>query len=107
LEKELLTILLALIIAVVLGGLVAFWYNMRLFFYLQKHHYSKWCDLTTIGTMGPGASNPFRWIPYLYCDSEGDDPPIHELKRRIRLVLKIEFALLAAIGVNVILILFL
>lgn len=37
---------------------------------MKKGHYDTWRRLTTIGQSGPGLANPFRFIPWLYRESE-------------------------------------
>ena len=35
---------------------------------LRKRDYQQWRFLTSIGSMGPGVANPFRWIPWIFRD---------------------------------------
>lgn len=72
---------------VVFFGTTAFITNMKLFSYLKKNLPERWNHLTTIGAMGPGMSNPFRWFPYLYNDEDTADPTVFRLKRRVRSLL--------------------
>jgi len=82
--------------------LYAFVYSWKLSFYLQREKYDRWSELTTIGSFGPGGSNPFKWFPYLYGDLDNDDKVIFRHKERIRYGLKYSLYSLAALVVNVI-----
>ncbi len=65
-------------------SIASFVYNMKLFFHLKKNQYDRWMQLTSIGSIGPGISNPLRWFPYLYNDLDNDDPIVLHLKKRVR-----------------------
>lgn len=76
--------LLVLLLSVLLCFLYGYVNNLRLYFYLKKTRYGLWRNLTMIGGFGPGASNPFRWWPYLKQPHESDDLRITRYKNRIR-----------------------
>lgn len=80
----------------------AFVYSWKVYFYLQKEKYDRWCELTTIGNFGPGGSNPFKWFPYLYSELDNEDKVIFRYKERIRFGLRYGLYSLAALIVNVI-----
>jgi len=48
--------------------------------YIKKHDYKVWRELTSIGPYGPGLSNPFRGISYLFKESEETDENLLRLK---------------------------
>lgn len=60
-------------------------YSLKLYFYLKKNNYSRWCDLTTLGKYGSGYSNPKKWIPYLHNELDSDDEVIRRYKDNIKL----------------------
>lgn len=62
---------------------------MKLFFYLKNKHYERWGELTSIGNLIQGASNPFKWFPYLYSRMDNEDEIILHYKDRIKFGLKI------------------
>lgn len=75
--------------------------NIRLDFYLKKVKYERWRDLTSIGSFGPGASNPFSWLPYVYSKLDCEDEMILRLKDSIKLGLRYCFFNIIALLVNV------
>ena len=56
-------------------------YSLKLFYYLRDKHRDRWSQLA----WGFGTANPFEWLPYVFNDSDEDDPKIREYKGRIRL----------------------
>ncbi len=69
----------------IIGCITAFLYNVRLSLYLRKKYSLRWEQLTTIGSIGPGLSNPIRWIVYLFNRTDQEDIVIQKFKKRIRL----------------------
>ena len=53
--------------------------------YIKKDDYRTWRDLTSIGKYGPGLSNPFKGIPYLFKESEETDEKLLRLKDSARI----------------------
>jgi hypothetical protein len=87
-------------IGMTLCSLYAFIYNMKLYFYLKKEKYDRWCELTTIGNFGPGGSNPFRGFPYIYSDQDSEDIIIRKYKDSIKLGFRQSLFILIALLVN-------
>ncbi len=79
------TIILVLAALFVVNATVAVVYNVKLMRYLKKHQKGQWQYLTTIGSIGPGASNPFRWFSYVFKISGENDKNVQIYKKRIRL----------------------
>lgn len=68
----------------------AFYYSMRLYFYLLGNRRDQFKKKTSIvGSFGAGASNPFKWFPYVYSDEDFDDDKIKAMKLKIRPRLKL------------------
>jgi len=75
-----------------IGGFILFgllgirtsWLQYKLLVYLRENHFEKWEKLTTILGFGPGLSNGFRGIPFLYSKDDLDDPDVRRLKVKIR-----------------------
>ena len=89
-------------VLILVCGIAAFASNLRLFFYIKEHRHERWTDLTSLDSMGPGMSNPFRWLPYVYNAEDTGDPRIAHYKSRIRLCLKgvlLGLAIAVAVGV--------
>jgi len=88
-QFELLIIACLIIVAILIiaFGIASFVYNMKLFFYLNKNRHDRWCHLTSLGPIGPGMSNPFRWFPYLYNDSDNDESTIRLYKKKVCILL--------------------
>lgn len=87
-------------IGLILFFLYAVVYNMKLYFYLKKEKYDRWSDLTTLGSFGPGGSNPIRWMPYLKSDLDNDDENIRRYKNNVRLGLRQSLFIFIALLVN-------
>lgn len=58
--------------------------NARLNSYLKKNNRDRWRYITSIGQLGPGYSNIFRLIKYLYSDIDNNNSIIRVQKKRIR-----------------------
>ena len=56
----------------------------RLFFYLKKHHYKRWQELTTIKGFVLGTASPFRLFPYIFNDLDVRDKNILRYKNKLR-----------------------
>lgn len=83
-------ILCVLSIVALLNFFPAFYYSMKLYFYLLANRRDQFKRKTNIvGSLGVGASNPFKWFPYIYNDEDFDDDKIKTMKLQIRLRLKI------------------
>lgn len=52
---------------------------------LRERDYQQWSFLTSIGSMGPGVANPFRWIPWIFWDEAHTDGELLRLKDRARI----------------------
>ncbi len=99
--KILIVIFVVFIGIFVVGFLFSFayviFYNAKLTKYIKKEKYERWCELTSIGNSGPGLSNPYKSIPYVYNELDTDDKYIlkHKIKTRfgLRLCLFIIIAL--------------
>ena len=64
---------------------IKFYYTQfALYSYLKKHHYKRWCEITTFGPFGPGAQNSIRGINYIFSDLEIDDFKILQYKKTLR-----------------------
>ncbi len=82
---------LAISIALLLGAILiiflfflSFISNVKLNSYLKKNNIDRWRYLTSIGQFGPGCSNIFKLIKYLYSDIDNNDSNIRVQKKRIR-----------------------
>lgn len=73
--------------------------NLQLFSYLKVKNYKRWCELTTIGRIGPGGSNPVRGMRYLRNDLDIDDDKI--LKYKHRVIIYLRYSLWAFLGIIV------
>ncbi len=71
-------------VLMVIAGITTFVLNMRLSFYLKDRKPARWEQLARIGSWGPGFSNPFRWLPFLYDERDCEDQKIQILKKKIR-----------------------
>lgn len=72
-------------VLIVIAGIIAFIYNVKLSLYLKKRRMERWEQLTTIGSFGPGMSNPFLWIPYIYNDIDTNDQTVQNCKKKFGL----------------------
>ena len=64
--------------------IMSVYYSIKLDRYLKKNYREKWEYLTYVWPFGPGGSNPFRMIPFLYNKKEDfGDNKLRELKRNI------------------------
>ncbi len=96
------------IIISVVGFLFSFsymlFYNAKLFIYIKKEKYDRWLDLSTIGDFGPGFSNPFKSLPYIYNELDTEDEYIlrHKTKTKfgIRLCLIMIIALFGLLPIG-------
>lgn len=80
-------------------------YSMKLCYYLMDKHPDQWSELTTIGsTWGPGMSNPFRWLPYIYDDTDCEDAKVRYYKERTRLGIRWALFMLTLLALAIILI---
>jgi hypothetical protein len=52
--------------------------------YIKKNHYNRWKKITSIWTFGPGLSNPFRSIPYLFNDEDIEDKEVLKNKQKVK-----------------------
>jgi len=59
-------------------------HGFRLLSYIKKVNYSRWAELTSIGSFGPGLHNAFRTIPYIYGNTDNEDERIARHKDSIR-----------------------
>ena len=59
-------------------------YQQRLSDYLRVHHMDKWKELTTIPGWGPGFTNPWRGLPFLFGREDLGDPEVLRLKVIVR-----------------------
>lgn len=75
--------------------------SVRLSFYLKKKNYKRWCELTTIGNIGPGLSNPFRGFSYIYSTRDNEDENILRYKNNIRFAIKLAAFMLVAMAINI------
>jgi hypothetical protein len=57
----------------------------KLGLYIKKNDYRTWRELTSIGKYGPGLSNPFKGISYLFKESEETDEKFLRLKDSARI----------------------
>ncbi len=96
--------LLAWAMMIVIISIILFIYNVMLLSYLKKRRIKRWEQLTTIGSMGPGLSNLFRWFPYVYNEIDADDHVVLNYKKRIRFFL---FILMSSLGILLISFMFL
>lgn len=81
------------VFGVCLFGVMCFFvldcYNSRkLYIYLKKTKYDRWCDLTTWGDLGPGVNNASKGISYMFNKLDNDDDFIRDQKMRIRFAFK-------------------
>ena len=58
---------------------------VRLSRLLRERDYQQWRILTSIGAVGPGVANPFRWIPWIFKDEAHADGELFRLKERARI----------------------
>jgi len=84
-------------VLIVIAGIIAFIYNVKLSLYLKKRRIERWEQLTTIGSFGPGMSNPFLWIPYIYNDIDTNDQTVQHYKKKIRSFLFLVMFLMGAL----------
>ena len=52
--------------------------------YIKENDYRTWREMTSIGKYGPGLSNPFKGIAYLFKESEETDEKLLRLKDSAR-----------------------
>ena len=57
----------------IVSWLVTFFHLFRLLRYLKKNEYQKWKEITSIGNIGPGLSNPYRAWSYIFQNTNEDD----------------------------------
>lgn len=96
-------IILFFFVALLLFALLnAFIANLRLYAYLKKTNYKRWCELTTIGSIGPGAQNTIRFIKYINNDLDTDDEKILRYKHKISYCLRYSFWFFLGIIVHII-----
>ena len=72
----------------VICWIIAIIRSFKLNKYMKQYHYQKWEELTSIGQFGPGLSNPFKGIPYLFSNSYEKDELLLRLKNSTRISLK-------------------
>jgi hypothetical protein len=72
-------------ILVLFFGIFSFFRLLRLGGYLKKNDYQTWRELTSIGNYGPGLSNPFRTITYLFRKSDVNDERLLRIKDAARI----------------------
>jgi len=80
----------------------AFFLSYRLNQYIKKHNYQKWRELTSIGSAGPGLSNPFKWIPWIFTNENNEDENITRLKDKLRIRHRWIFLIIISIFVTII-----
>jgi len=92
------------------AGTAAALSTSRLMSYIKQHQYAKWRELTSLGTIGPGMSNPLAIWQYLQSELDTTDEQLLRAKDRARtwwrwlLILSLTF-LLSMIAVVLIMVL--
>ena len=71
--------------------------------YLKKYRYELWRNLTSIGHVGPGASNPFRFFKWLYGTKHIDDEKLLRLTDSLKIRLRYMFFLFLGVISGIIL----
>jgi hypothetical protein len=56
--------------------------------YLKENDYQKWREITSIGSSGPGLSNPFRAWSYIFKNTKEIDEDLLRLKDSARISLR-------------------
>lgn len=81
--------------AFVLMGISIFLYTfiiyLQFYSYLKMTNYSRWCELTTVGKIGPGGANSFRGFSYLRNDLDTNDENILRYKHKLRYLFRYVF----------------
>lgn len=70
--------------------------------YLKKHNYQKWRELSSIGSYGPGLSNPLRGIRYLFSNSQEKDEALLRLKDSAKIISIYSFVSAASLVASII-----
>lgn len=99
--KAIFVSLLFFIVAIIFFFSNAFIHNIKLYSYLKKENYSRWCELTTIGSFSSGGSNPFKWFPYIYNEVDNSDEVVKRCKDNVKIGLRYSFFFLLALFVNI------
>lgn len=83
-------ILVVLSAVLVINFILAFLNSVRLYFYLLKNKPDQFKRKTSFfDSFGVGASNPFKWFPYIFNDEDFNDERVKILKHKIRPRLKL------------------
>ena len=59
--------------------------------YLKKNDYQKWREITSLGRLGPGLSNPFRAWSYIFKNTKELDEVLLRLKESAKISLRYSF----------------
>lgn len=105
--KALIGALFLFIFMLATSFIYAFYFNTKLYLHLKSQNYPRWRELTTIGKFGPGNSNPFKWLPYLYSSLDTEDIRVLRLKDNIRIGLRYSLLAMLAIFVTIMILSFL
>ncbi len=81
-------------------------FGNKLFSYLKKNNYQKWKELTTIGSIGPGFSNPIKGYRYLLNKDGIEDTNILRYKDNIKIIIRYIILDVGAIVTDILLLIF-
>ena len=91
-----------------LSGIYAVTRGWGLSLYVKKNRHTRWIDLSSIGDpskkMGSGGYDSLRAIRYIYNDLDNDDHKINDLKKSLRISIKLMGFFLVGIVLSIALI---
>mgnify|MGYP001616562892 CR=1 FL=1 len=66
-----------------IGGILYFYTNLSLFFYIKKTHYKRWESHRLVHGY-PLTANPLKTISYIFNNQDVKDKRVLNLKKRVR-----------------------